>query len=191
LGVATAFILGPTGISQAAHIELYTIANRFPPTQDMTVTGFFWRILGPGRAAAWLGLAGIPIGLAILGWAWWHNPPRSDLDWWLALTTTTSVSLLIAPHDLVQGMLLLGGPVILVGKALRKAGRGLVPLALWILAFDLVTLVDMSPHFYLPVRLTPILLLAAAVSSWRARKWLAVPIPDVNPISAPAQNAIE
>jgi hypothetical protein len=191
LGAATAFILGPNGISQAAHIELYTIARRFPPTQDMTVTGFFWRMLGPGRAAAWLGLAGIPIGLAILGWAWWRNPPRSDLDWWLALTATTCVSLLIAPHDLVQGMLLLGAPAILVGKALRQAGRGLGPLAMWILAFDLVTLVDMSPHLHLPVRLTPILLLAAALSSWHARKWLALPNAEVSPLSAHAQNVLE
>ena len=188
LGAATAFILGPSGISQAIHIEVYTIGKRFPPTLDMTVTGFFWRVLGPGAVAGWLGVAGIVVGLSVLGWAWWRNPPRSDLDWWLALTTATCVSLLIAPHDLVQGLMLLGGPVVLVGKALRQTGRSLTPLGLWILVFDLVTLVDHSPHLYLPVRLTPVLLLAAAVVAWRARKWLAVPIAEVGPISIQPQS---
>ena len=84
--------------------------------------------------------------------------------------------------------MLLGGPVILVGKALRQTGRSLTPLGFWILAFDLVTLIDESPHLYLPVRLTPVLLLAAAVVAWRARKWLAVPVAEVDPISVQPQS---
>jgi len=169
LGALTALILGPAGLGEVVHIELYTIARRFPPSQDMTVVGFFYRLLGPGRATSGLGIAAIPVGVGGLWWAWHRNPPRSRVDWWLALTAACCLSLLISPHDLVQGLLLLAAPAVLVAKALRATGHSLLPLAGWILAFDLVTLVDMSPHLYLPVRLTPVLLLIAAISAWRLR----------------------
>ncbi len=177
LGAATAIILGPGGLGEVVHIELYTIARRFPPRQDITVVGFFYRLLGPGRATSVLGIAAIPIGVGALWWAWHRNPPRSRVDWWLALTAACCLSLLISPHDLVQGLLLLAAPALLVAKALRASGRSLLPLAGWIVAFDLVTLVDMSPHLYLPVRLTPILLLIAAISAWHLRGSLSAGAP--------------
>ncbi len=169
LGAATAVILGPAGLGDVVHIELYTIAKRFPPSLDMTVVGLFYRVLGPGRATSVIGIAAIPLGVGGLGWAWHRNPPRTRVDWWLAVAATCRLSLLISPHDLVQGLLLLAAPALLVAKALRASGRSLLPLAGWILAFDLVTLVDMSPHLCLPVRLTPILLLIATFGAWRLR----------------------
>ncbi|MHB8323593.1 MAG: glycosyltransferase family 87 protein [Candidatus Dormibacteria bacterium] len=172
LGAATALILGPAGLGDVVHIELYTIAKRFPPSLDMTVVGLFYRVLGPGWATSALGIAAIPLGVGGFWWAWRRNPPRTSADWWLALTAACCLSLLISPHDLVQGLLLLAAPALLVAKALRASGRSLLPLAGWILAFDLVTLVDMSPHLYLPIRLTPVLLLIAAVSAWRLRSRL-------------------
>ena len=173
IGGATAFILGPTGLAQAAHIELYTIGQRFPPTLDMTVTGLAYRVLGPGPGSGWVGLAAIPLALLAFGYAWWRNPPQTQIDWFLCLASTSCLSLLIAPHDLVQGLLLLGPAAILVAKALRSRGRSLVTLGLWILGFDLATVVDMTPHLYLHFRITPLLLLAAVLTLWRARPHLA------------------
>lgn len=170
IGIATALILGPTGLAQAAHIEFYTIGQRFPPTLDMTVTGLTYRVFGAGPASGVVGLVAIPIALLSSGFAWWRHPPRTETDWYLCLASISCLSLLIAPHDLVQGLLLLGPSAILAAKALRIAGRSLVPLGWWIVGFDLATLVDMTPHLYLPIRITPLLLLAAVVVLWRARR---------------------
>lgn len=172
LGLATVVILGPGGLASAVRIEQYTIVHRFPPSLDMTVTGFLWRLVGPSPWDGYLGLAAIPVGIAVLAVGFWRRPPRTSADWAFAITTATCVSLLIAPHDLVQGMLLLGGPAVLVGRTLRQQGRSLLPLGLAIAALDLCTLIDLSPHLHLPLRLTVLLLLGLAVVSWRARGWV-------------------
>lgn len=172
LAAVTAWILGVGGLAGAIRIEQYTLVHRFPPRLDMTVTGFFWRLLGPSAVDGYLGAAAIPIGLGALALGFWRRPPQTSSDWALAITAATCVSLLIAPHDLVQGLLLLAGPAVLVGRALRENGRSLLPLGLAVAAVDGCTMVDLSPHLHLPIRLTVLLLLGLAVGSWRARSWL-------------------
>ncbi len=178
-GLAVVLILGPAGLGQAAHIELFTIAKRFPPTNDVTVLGFFWRLLGPGQPASVLGAIGIPLGIAIQAWVWWRNPPRSDSDWWLALASAFCVSLLIAPHDLTYGLLLLTPAALWVALAFRSQGRSLVSLGWWMLLINVAAIIDLSPHLELPIKFTPLLLGAAAICLWRARKWSPSPSLDI------------
>jgi hypothetical protein len=180
-GAAVAVILGPTGLSQAAHVEVFTIAQRFPPTNDITVLGFLWALLGAGhhQLASTLALLAIPVALVLQGALWWRRPPLSSVDWWLSLTSALCVSLLIAPHDLAQGMVLLTPAALWVGLARRAQGRSLGPLAWWIVGFNLTTLFDLSPHsLRFPLKVTPLLLLAAAIVAWRARGGSATPSID-------------
>ncbi len=180
LGLGTFLDLGMAGFRQAVHLETYTLAQRFPPTNDVTVLGFFWRLLGPGSLASTLGLLAIPLGLALQSLAWAHRPPRSEADWWWALSSSLCLSLLIAPHDLTQGLLLLAPAAVWSGLALRAQSRPLTGLALWMLALNLAALLDLSPHLDLPIKATPLVLAAAAVAAWRQMSWGA---------SAPAESA--
>ena len=167
LGLGTFLDLGVAGLRQAVHLETYTLAQRFPPTNDVTVLGFFWRLLGPGSLASTLGLLAIPLGLALQALAWAHRPPRSEADWWWALTSSLCLSLLIAPHDLTQGLLLLAPAALWSGMALRAQGRPLTGLALWMVVLNLAALLDLSPHLDLPIKATPLVLAAAAATAWR------------------------
>ena len=167
LGLGTFLDLGLAGFRQAVHLEAYTLVQRFPPINDVTVLGFFWRLLGPGFLASSLGLLAIPLGLAAQALAWAHNPPRSESDWWWALTSSLCLSLVIAPHDLVPGLVLLAPAAIWSGRALRAQGRHLSGLAIWMLVLNLAALLDLSPHLDLPVKATPLVLAAAAVTAWR------------------------
>jgi hypothetical protein len=167
LGLGTFLDLGVAGIRQAIHLETYTLVERFPPTNDVTALGFFWRLFGPGSLASTLGLLMIPLGLALQALAWARRPPRSEADWWWALTSSLCLSLLIAPHDLTQGLLLLAPAAVWSGVALRSQGRPLTGLALWMLALNLAALLDLSPHLDLPIKATPLVLAAAAVVAWR------------------------
>lgn len=169
-------ILGPVGLRQVLHIELFTIAQRFPPTNDLTILGFFWRLLGPGRLASDLALLGIPVALVVLAVAWWRNPPQSRSDWYLSLTTVTCVSLLIAPHDLAQGLILLGPAAIWAGSAFGLLRKRLMPIAIWIVVINFSVLLDLSPHMYhFPIKFTPLLLLGAAWAAWHSRQPTATP----------------
>ncbi len=167
LGLGTFLDLGVAGLRQAIHLETYTLVQRFPPTNDVTALGFFWRLFGPGSLASTLGLLMIPLGLALQAFAWAHRPPRSEADWWWALTSSLCLSLLIAPHDLTQGLLLLAPAAVWSALALRAQGRPLTGLAPWMLALNLAALLDLSPHLYLPIKATPLVLGAAAVMAWR------------------------
>ena len=175
LGLGTFLDLGVAGLRQAIHLETYTLAQRFPPTNDATALGFFWRLVGPGSLASTLGLLMIPLGLALQAFAWARRPPRSESDWWWALTSSLCLSLVIAPHDLTQGLVLLAPAAVWSGLALRAQGRPLTGLALWMLALNLAALLDLSPHFDLPIKLTPLILAAAAVTAWRQMKRVTIP----------------
>jgi hypothetical protein len=167
LGLGTFLDLGLSGMRQVIHLETFTLAQRFPPINDVTALGFFWRLLGPGTWAATLGLAAIPAGIGLQAWAWARHPPRTEEDWWWALTSSLCVSLLVAPHDLTQGLVLLAPGAVWAALALRGQGRPLTGLALWMVALNLAALLDFSPHLDLPVKITPVLLGAAAITAWR------------------------
>jgi hypothetical protein len=167
LGLGTFLDLGLSGMRQVVHLETFTLAQRFPPTNDVTALGFFWRLLGPGTWAATLGLAAIPAGIGLQAWAWARHPPGTEEDWWWALTSSLCVSLLVAPHDLTQGLVLLAPGAVWAALALRGQGRPLTGLALWMVALNLAALLDLSPHLDLPLKITPVLLGAAAITAWR------------------------
>lgn len=173
LAAITVAVVGITGLLRLPHIESYTLFYRFPPNLDETVLGFLWRLTGHGHLTQDLAFASIGVALVALSWAWWRNPPTSDRDWKLALTSTVCLSLLVAPHALNHDLILLAGPAVWSAGALRSAGRDLHWLAFWIVLFNAVIVIDASPRITLPIPLVPILLLAASVVAWRARRTLA------------------
>lgn len=188
LAAVTVAVVGIPGMLQLPRIESYTLFSRFPPTLDETVLGFFWRLTGHGiltQALAWAS-----IGLALLGlsWAWWRNPPKTARDWKLALTSSVCLSLLVAPHSLNHDLMLLAGPAVWTAAALRGSGRDLRWLGFWMILFNAVILVDASPRVTLPVPLVPIVLLAATVAAWRARRTLA-PAPSPALAAGPGPEA--
>lgn len=173
LAAITVALVTVPGLLRLPKIESYTLFSRFPPNLDETVLGFFWRITGHGTLTQ--SLAWVSIGLALVGlsWAWRRNPPRSSADWKLALTSTVCLSLLVAPHALNHDLMLLAGPAVWAAGALRGAGRDLRSLALWIILFNAAIVVDATPRVTLPIPLVPLVLLAAGVAAWRARRSLA------------------
>lgn len=173
LAAITVAVVGIPGLLRLPQIESYTLFYRFPPTLDETVLGFLWRLTGHGRLTQELAFLSLGIALAVFSWAWWRNPPQSELDWKLALTSTVCLSLLVAPHALNHDLILLAGPAVWTAGALRGAGRDLRWLAFWIILFNAVVIVDASPRVTLPIPLVPIVLLAASVAAWRARRTLA------------------
>jgi hypothetical protein len=173
LAGVTVALVGIPGLLRLPHIESYTLFSRFPPTQDETVLGIFWRITGHGALTQDLAWASLALALLGLSWAWWHNPPQSSRDWKLALTSTVCLSLLVAPHSLHHDLLLLVGPAVWTAAVLKDSGRSLRWLAGWIVLFNAAILVDASPRFTLPIPITPIVLLLAALVAWWARRSLA------------------
>lgn len=172
LAAITVAVVGIPGLLRLPQIESYTLFHRFPPTPDETVLGFFWRLTGHGRLTQDLAFLSIGMALLVFSWAWWRNPPQSQLDWKLAFSSTVCLSLLVAPHALNHDLILLAGPAVWTAGALRAAGRDLHWLAFWIILFNAVVIVDSSPRVMLPIPLVPIALLAASVVSWRARRTL-------------------
>ncbi len=166
-------LLGGAGLLRLSQLESYTLFARFPPVLDETVLGLLWNLLGPGPLARDLAWAALGLALLGLSWAWWRNPPRTEIDWCLALTSTVCLSLLVAPHSLSHDLMLLCGPAVWTATALQRAGRSLYPLAAWMLALNASVIVDNSTRIHLPFPLVPFLLLAAGLSAWRARRALA------------------
>jgi len=67
------------------------------------------------------------VGLADLEAHWWAwRPPKTRVGLWFAVTSASCLSLLISPHDLVQGLLLLAAPAMLVAKGLGGRHRALI-----------------------------------------------------------------
>ncbi|MGH7639867.1 MAG: glycosyltransferase 87 family protein [Candidatus Dormibacteria bacterium] len=169
LGLACLALVGLPGLLHLPSLEYYTLFHRFPPTFDQTVLGFLWQLSG-GRSWASLGAyLALALAASLLALAWWRNPPRTQTDWLLALTTTVCLSLVVAPHALSHDMILLAGPAIWTAAALRRSGRDLSWLALWMCLLNLLLLLHTLPLELLPVPLFPFGLLGAAVAAWRAR----------------------
>jgi hypothetical protein len=173
LAGVTVAVVGIPGLLRLPHIESYTLFNRYPPNLDETMLGFFWRTVGHGTLTQGLAWASLALALVVLSWAWLRNPPQSPRDWKLALSSTVCLSLLVAPHSLSHDLLLLAGPAVWTAAALKDSGRSLRWLAAWILLFNAAILIDGSPRVTLPVPITPIILLLAALVAWRARRTLA------------------
>ncbi|HVB14106.1 MAG TPA: glycosyltransferase 87 family protein [Candidatus Dormibacteraeota bacterium] len=180
LAVITVAVVGIPGLLKLPQIESYTLFHRFPPANDETVLAVFWRLTGHGALTQ--ELAWVAAGLALVGltWAWWRNPPQTSQDWKLALTSTVCLSLLVAPHSLNHDLLLLAGPGVWTARALRTAGRDLSWLAFWMILVNAAMVLDDSTHLTLPIPVVPLVLLAAGVMAWRARRTL---------VAAPAQMA--
>jgi hypothetical protein len=174
LAAITVAVVSLPGLLRLPQIESYTLFYRFPPSLDETVLGFLWRLTGHGHLTQELAFASIGLALVTLSVAWWRNPPQTELDWKLALTSTVCLSLLVAPHALNHDLILLAGPAVWTAGALRSAGRDLRWLAFWIIVFNVVVIVDASPRVTLPIPLVPIVLLGASVTAWRARRRLSV-----------------
>jgi hypothetical protein len=184
LAAASIAAVGILGLLRLPKIESYTLFTRFPPTLDENMLGIFWRVLGAGHLAEDLAFAAIGLALLTLSLAWWRNPPRSGADWKLALTSTVCLSVLVAPHALNHDFLLLAGPVVWSAGTLRSAGRDLRWLAFWIALFNLASILDGAPGVALPIPLVPLVLFAAAIAAWRARRTLVplqVAAPDPRP----------
>ncbi len=188
LGLVSAVAIGVSGVRLLTMLESYTLYHRFPPVLDVTVLGVLWHTVGHGALAVRLAWAATGIGVLALAWAWAKHPPRTAIEWKLALTSAVCISLLVAPHDLPQGLLLLSGPAIWTASALLQAGRSLGWFGAWVVIFNVGCLIDASPHVQLPVPITPELLLLGALVAWRARAQLgqAAEAPQLNPVAAPA-----
>jgi hypothetical protein len=175
LGGITVAVVGVSGLLVLPHLEAYTLFYRFPPGSDETWLGLLWRFTGHGgltQAVAW---ASIGVALLTLTLAWWRNPPKTSRDWKLALTSTVCLSLFVAPHSLNHDLVLLAGPAVWAAAALRDAGRGLGWLAFWMVLMNIALIVDASrPLSPITFPVVPFVLLAAAVTAWRARRTLAV-----------------
>ncbi|MGC2207828.1 MAG: glycosyltransferase 87 family protein [Candidatus Dormiibacterota bacterium] len=173
LTAITVAVVSIPGMLLLPKIESYTLFTRFPPTLDETVLGFIWRLTGRNHLSTDVAFVAMAVALFVLSWVWWRNPPKSQRDWKLALTSTICLSVVVAPHALNHDFILLAGPVVWTAGALRSSGRDLRWLAFWIILFNVTIVLDATPRVTLPVPLVPIVLLAAAVASWRARRNLA------------------
>ncbi|MGC1908602.1 MAG: glycosyltransferase 87 family protein, partial [Candidatus Dormiibacterota bacterium] len=173
LAAITVAVVSIPGLLLLPKIESYTLFTRFPPTLDETVLGFLWRLTGRAHLSETLAFVAIGMALLVLAWVWWRNPPQSQLDWKLALTSTICLSVVVAPHALNHDFILLAGPVAWTTGALRSAGRDLRWLAFWIILFNVASLLDDTPRITFPVPLVPLVLVAAAFAAWRARHNLA------------------
>jgi hypothetical protein len=175
LTAITVAVVGVSGLLVLPRIEAYTLFYRFPPRWDETWLGILWRLTGHGGLTQALAWASIGVALLALSWTWWRNPPKSTRDWKLALTSTVCLSLLVAPHSLNHDLVLLAGPAVWTAAALRDSGRGLGWLALWMVLMNVALIVDASrPLSPITFPVVPIVLVAAAVAAWRARRTLAV-----------------
>ncbi|HUY09645.1 MAG TPA: glycosyltransferase 87 family protein [Candidatus Dormibacteraeota bacterium] len=173
LAAITVAVVSIPGMLLLPKIESYTLFTRFPPTLDETVLGFLWRLTGRNHLSEDLAFLAIGVALLLLAWVWWRDPPKSERDWKLALTSTICLSVVVAPHALNHDFILLAGPVVWTAGALRSSGRDLRWLAFWIILFNVTSLLDDTPRVTFPVPLVPIVLVAAAVAAWRARRTLA------------------
>jgi len=181
LAAISAAVVGIPGLLRVPGIESYTLFHRFPPTHDETVLAILWRLTGHGAVSQELAWGAAALALSGLACAWWRNPPRTEQDWKLALTSTVCLSLLVAPHSLDHDLLLLAGPAVWTAGALRRSGRDLRWLAFWMILVNAAVILDDSSRFAVPVPLVPFVLLGAGVVAWRARRVLAVAPEEVVP----------
>lgn len=174
LAIISYALIGPSGLLAAVHLESYNQDQRFTPLADSTALSVFWHVFGGGRLATGLGWAALLLGIVCFGVAWWRNPPTTTIGWQLSLTSAVCLSLLLSPHTLGHSLTVLVGPLIWSASALRRSGRTLTPLVPWFAALNLALVLDNTPRVALPLPLTPLVLLAAAVIAWRARSRLDV-----------------
>ncbi|MGH7610627.1 MAG: glycosyltransferase 87 family protein [Candidatus Dormibacteria bacterium] len=164
--------IGVSGLRALTSLESFTLYHRFPPTLDVTLLGVLWHTVGHHSLTIQLAWAGTALGILALAWAWLRRPPQGPVEWRLCLCSTLCLSLLLAPHNLGYGLLLLSGPAIWMASALRQAGRGLGWFWAWVALFNAGGIIDASPHIHLPFPITPVLLLLGALTAWRARDLL-------------------
>jgi len=187
LAAISLLLIGPQGLFAAIHLEAYNMSQRYTPLADSTALSVVWHLLGPGRLTVALGWAALILAVGGLAFVWVRNPPHSSADWMLSLSSAVCLSLLVAPHSLGHSLTLLVGPLVWCAATLQRSGRGLRLLIPWVLAMNIALVVDSAPGVALPVPLAPFVLLAAAVMTWRSRRWLAMAIHGGGP--APDERA--
>ncbi len=181
LAIFSLVLIGPRGLVAAIHLEAYNISQRYTPLADSTALSVFWHLLGPGRLTVALGWAALALAIVGMALAWARKPPIGSADWMLSLSSVVCLSLVVAPHSLGHSLTLLVGPLVWCAAALQQSGRGLGPLIPWVATINIALLVDSAPGIALPVPLTPLVLMAAAVIAWRARRWLGSSTVDGKP----------